>query len=112
MALTNDTSTHEKASSVTQDKNIIDAKQPETSQSKLTSLRSENDSNTLVEKVKNKGTSQDSETKASQDSATEKSSSVREHKTIAKVTRSDSDSHPDRQVLIQLKEIRLFSTNI
>ena len=45
--------TRDKASSVT-DKNIIDSKH-EPSQNKLTSLRSENDSNTLVEKVKNKG---------------------------------------------------------
>ena len=51
-ALTNDNATHEKTSSVTQDKNIIDTKH-ETSQNKLTSLRSENDSNTLVEKVEN-----------------------------------------------------------
>ena len=66
-------STHEKASSVTQDKNVIDTKR-ETSQNKLTNLQSENDSNILVEKVKNKGTWQDSETKTSRNSATEKSS--------------------------------------
>ena len=52
--LINDNTTREKASSVTQDKNIIDTKQHETSQNKLTNLRSENNSNTLVEKVKNK----------------------------------------------------------
>ena len=51
-AFTNETATYEKTSSVTQDKNIIDTKH-ETSQNKLTSLRSENDSNTLVEKVEN-----------------------------------------------------------
>ena len=89
-------STHEKASSVTQDKNIIDTKR-ETSQNKLTNLQSENNSNTLVEKVKNKGTSQDSETKTSRNSATEKSSSLREHKTITKVTRSGSDNQPEKQ---------------
>ena len=55
-ALTKDNTTHEKVSSVTQDKNIINAKH-ETSQNKLTNLRSENESNTLVEKVKNKDTS-------------------------------------------------------
>lgn len=95
--LTNDNTTHEKASSVTLGKNIIDTKH-ETSQKKLTSLRSENDSNTLVEKVKSKGTSsQDSETQSSQNYATEKSSSVRGDKTNTKVTRSDSDNQPDKQ---------------
>ena len=65
--LINDNTTREKASSVTQDKNIIDMKQHETSQNKLTSLRSENNSNTLVEKVQNKDTSsKNSETKTSQ----------------------------------------------
>ena len=65
-ALTNDNTTHEKASSVTQNKNIIDTKH-ETSQNKLTNLRSENNSNTLVEKVQNKGTSsKDSENQPSQ----------------------------------------------
>ena len=70
-ALTEGNTTHEKASSVTQDKNIIDTKH-ETSQNKLTGLRAENDSNTLVENVKNKGTSsQESKAITSQNSATE-----------------------------------------
>jgi len=48
--------------------------------------------------VKNKNTSpQDSETKASQNSATEKSSPAREHITITKVIRSDSDSQPKKE---------------
>ena len=96
-ALTNDNTTHEKASSVTQDKNIIDTKH-ETSQNKLTSLRSENDSNTLVEKVKNKGTSsKDSENQPSHISAPEKPSSVKEDKTITKVKSPKSDNQPEKQ---------------
>ena len=63
----------------------------------MTSLRSENNSNTLVEKVKNKDTSQNSETKTSQNSATEKSSSVTEDKTITKVKSPNSDNQPEKQ---------------
>lgn len=60
--------------------------------------QNESTSPLLDAKVKNKVTSpQDSETKTSQNSATEKSSSVREHKTITKVTRSDSDNQPEKQ---------------
>ena len=96
--LTNDNTTHEKASSVTQDKNIIDTKQHETSQNKLTSLRSENYSNTLVEKVKNKGTSsKDSENQPSHISAPEKPSSVKEDETIAKVKSLKNDNQPEKQ---------------
>ncbi len=92
--LINDNTTHEKASSVTQDKNIIDTKH-ETSQDKLTGLRAENDSNTLIENVKDKVTSpQYSETKTIQNSVTEKSSTVTDDKTIAKV---NSDNQPDKQ---------------
>ena len=48
--------------------------------------------------MKNKDTSpQDSETQTSQNSATEKPSSVTEHKTITKVKSSDSDNQPEKQ---------------
>ena len=99
-ALTEDNTTHEKASSVTQDKNIIDTKQHETSQNKLTNLRSENNSNTLVEKVQNKDTSsKNSENQPSSVSAPEKPSSVTEDKTITKVKSPKSDNQPEKQSL-------------
>ena len=97
-ALTEDNTTHEKASSVTQDKNIIDTKQHETSQNKLTNLRSENNSNTLVEKVQNKVTSsKNSENQPSSVSAPEKPSSVTEDKTITKDKSPKSDNQPEKQ---------------
>ena len=96
--LINDNTTHEKTSSVTQDKNIIDTKQHETSQNKLTNLRSENNSNTLVEKVQNKVTSsKNSENQPSSVSAPEKPSSVTEDKTITKVKSPKSDNQPEKQ---------------
>ena len=97
MALTNDNSTHEKASSVTQDKVIVDTKH-ETSQNKLTNLRSENNSNTLVENVQNKDTStKNSENQPNSVSAPEKPSSVTDDKTITKVKNPKSDNQPEKQ---------------
>ena len=64
----------------------------------MTNLRSENNSNTLVEKVKNKDTSsKNSENQPSQCSATEKPSSVTEDKTITKVKSPKSDNQPEKQ---------------
>ena len=64
----------------------------------MTNLRSENNSNTLVEKVQNKDTSsKNSENQPSSVSAPEKPSSVTEDKTITKVKSPKSDNQPEKQ---------------
>ena len=66
----------------------------------MTNLQSENNSNTLVEKVQNKDTSsKNSENQPSRVSATEKPSSVTEDKTITKVKSPKSDNQPEKQSL-------------
>jgi hypothetical protein len=85
--LTKDNTTHDKASSVIQDKNIIDAKH-EPSQNKLTSLRSENKSDT------SDANSQNPQILPTKDSVTEKTI---QHKTITKVKSTNSDNQPDKQ---------------
>ena len=59
----------------------------------------QNESNKPISdaKVKNNETSHTDSSQSIQNSVTEKSSSVREHKTITKVTRADSDNQPERQ---------------
>ena len=64
----------------------------------MTNLRSENNSNTLVEKVQNKVTSsKNSENQPSSVSAPEKPSSVTEDKTITKDKSPKSDNQPEKQ---------------